>query len=53
MEMTVTKKKLKTPNNSNKTKLFTGGKKRAIKMLTFNLKSQTLITKGSQIKEMQ
>ena len=38
MEMTVTKKKLKTPNNSNKTKLFTGGKKKSNKNANFQLK---------------
>jgi hypothetical protein len=38
MAITVTRKKLKTHNNSNKRKVFTGDKKKATKMLTFNLK---------------
>ena len=43
MAITVTKKKLKTPNSFNKRRVFTGDFKK-MKMLTFNLKIQTLIT---------
>jgi hypothetical protein len=45
MATTVTRKKLKTHDNSNKRKVFTSENKKPTKMLTFNLKTQTSITK--------
>lgn len=45
MAITVTRKKLKTHNNSNKRKVFTGDKKKSNKNINFQLKTQTLITK--------